>query len=184
VTAWLRTRAGDVAAGVTTVPTGADWARAAACYAAFLIAALPIGLLSGLLHVDPVAAAPAAVLAEAAILLVHPAFVEELIFRVVLLPGRCRTWSVPQRAGLSAAALAVFVAAHPVNGLLFMPSALALFTNPWYLALAALLGAACTVTYLSSGSIWPGVVIHWVSVVIWIFLLGGRRLLEPAAGLG
>lgn len=182
--AWLRRRGGDVAAAVATVPTAADWGRAAACYAAFLIAALPIGVLSGLLQVDPVSAAPAALLAEAAVLFVHPAFVEELLFRVVLLPRRSGTWSVPQRAGVSAAALAVFVAAHPVNGLLFMPGALALFANPWYLALAALLGAACTVTYLSSRSVWPGVVMHWVSVVIWMFLLGGRRLLEPAAGLG
>ena len=76
--------------------------------------------------------------------------------------------------------LAAYVAAHPLNALLFWPAALPVFTNPFYLALAALLGLTCTAAYLGSGSIWPPVLIHWVTVVTWMFLLGGQALLRGA----
>ena len=78
------------------------------------------------------------------------------------------------RAGL---ALAVYVASHPLNAMLFRPQALHLFASPGYLTLVAMLGATCTWTYLTSRSIWPPVAIHWLTVVSWIWLLGGRALL-------
>ena len=109
--------------------------------------------------------------------LVHPAFVEELIFRALLVPRR--TEAMPRsglyaRAGL---ALLVYVAAHPLNALLFWPAALPVFANPFYLTLASLLGLTCTAAYLISGSIWPPVAIHWLTVVLWLLLLGGQRRL-------
>ena len=47
------------------------------------------------------------------------------------------------------------------------------FVDPAFLGLVAWLGLACTLARLRSGSIWPGVVIHWGVVVMWISLYGG-----------
>ena len=49
------------------------------------------------------------------------------------------------------------------------------------LSLATLLGATCTAAYLISRSIWPPVVLHWLTVLAWIWLLGGRALLDQTA---
>ncbi len=73
----------------------------------------------------------------------------------------------------AAISLAVFVAWHPFQVLIGSPFAEAVFLQPGYLALVALLGLCCTVSRLRSGSIWPAVVIHWGVVVIWKALFGG-----------
>ena len=78
---------------------------------------------------------------------------------------------------VAGAALAVYVASHPINALLFRPQVLGLFESTSYLVLATLLGLTCTATYLISRSIWPPVTIHWLTVVMWIWLLGGHQLL-------
>jgi len=38
---------------------------------------------------------------------------------------------------------------------------------------AGLLGAACTGAYARTGSIWPPVAIHWLTVVLWKVLFAG-----------
>jgi predicted Abi (CAAX) family protease len=118
----------------------------------------------------------------------RPAFVEELVFRVLLLPRDAA--SVPRRKlmAVTAAALLAFVASHPINGWLFRPAALGLFTSPIFLTCATLLGVACTAAYFVSQSIWPPMAIHWLTVVVWIVLLGGQGLvgtrLRPEPGTG
>ena len=59
---------------------------------------------------------------------------------------------------------------HPVNGAI---SGRAVFLDPSFLVLATLLGIVCTMTYLRSGSIWPPILFHWFTVVVWIMFLGG-----------
>ena len=78
------------------------------------------------------------------------------------------------------AALVVYVAAHPINALIFKPQ-LTVFESPAYLVIAALLGGACTAAYWISRSIWPPVAMHWLTVVAWIWLFGGRALLGQTA---
>ena len=75
-------------------------------------------------------------------------------------------------------ALAIYVASHPLNAWLFRPQVLSLFSSETYLVLTTLLGLTCTATYWISRSIWPSVFIHWVTVIVWIALLGGRALLH------
>jgi predicted Abi (CAAX) family protease len=146
----------------------------------FLVCAFPIGLLSGLLQPGMPGLSPAAALGVALTLLVRPALVEELIFRGLLLPRRSGALSRPRLYATATIALLAFVAAHPLNALLFWPAALGLFTDPVYLTLAAMLGLTCTAAYLTSGSIWPSVAIHWLTVVVWILLLGGQARIAQA----
>ena len=48
-----------------------------------------------------------------------------------------------------------------------MPMAQPMFLEPAFLAIVALLGAVCTISWRRSGSVWPAVMIHWLSVVAW-----------------
>jgi predicted Abi (CAAX) family protease len=167
----------DLRDALLTVPDARTWFACAGVFALFVACAGPIGLLSGLLRPTVPHVMTRDVVMTAALVFVHPAFVEEVIFRGLLLPRDVR--ALPRRRVVMGAvvALALYVASHPLNAILFRPSVLQLFANPVYLVLATLLGIACTIAYLVSRSIWPAVAIHWVSVVTWIWLLGGREML-------
>jgi predicted Abi (CAAX) family protease len=161
-----------------TVPTAAACGQCALVYLLFLLVAMPIGLLSGLLHpsLPPLTAGAAFIVAIT--IAVHPAFTEELVFRALMLPRRVNDVRRGRLVVTLVIALALYVAAHPLNARFFWPAVLGVFTNPFYLALAALLGLTCSAAYLISGSIWPPVVIHWLTVTLWILLLGGQSLLS------
>jgi predicted Abi (CAAX) family protease len=42
-----------------------------------------------------------------------------------------------------------------------------LFRDPRFLALAAILGACCQAACVGTGSLWPGVLMHWWWVWAW-----------------
>jgi predicted Abi (CAAX) family protease len=167
-----------VVAALTTIPDRRAWGRCALVYVIFLACALPLGLLTGLLHVSAPHLALSVVLSTSAIVLVHPAFVEELIFRVLLLPRETGSMRRGRLIATAVVALALYVASHPLNAILFRPGLRNLFESPAYLSLAALLGATCTAAYWISRSIWPPVLIHWLTVVAWLYLFGGWALLS------
>jgi uncharacterized protein len=147
-------------------------------YAAFLLCAVPIGLASGLLRVDVASASVFDAIQIAALLFIQPALFEEIVFRGLLLPRDVRSMPRSRVILVAGVALAVYVASHPLNAWLFRPQVLSLFSSVAYLALATLLGLACTIAYFISRSIWPPVLIHWLTVVAWIGLFGGRALLR------
>jgi predicted Abi (CAAX) family protease len=161
-------------AALTTIPDRRAWGRCALVYGLFLLCAFPLGYLTGLLHPGMTSIAPVVLL----LVLVHPAFVEELIFRVVLLPRDPAVMPRGRLITVTVVALALYVASHPVNAMLFRPAAAPVFESAAYLALVTLLGATCTAAYWISKSIWPPVVIHWVTVIAWLCLLGGQALLS------
>jgi len=144
----------------------------------FLVGAVPLGIVSGLLHpsLPPLSAGGA--LVTALTILLHPAFTEELVFRVVLLPRRLETVSRQRLYVTIVVALFLYVVAHPLNAYLFWPAAMHVFGNPFYLAMTTLLGLTCITAYLMSGSIWLPVLIHWLTVTLWLLLLGGQALLQ------
>ena len=167
-----------VVAALRTIPDGRAWSRCALVYAIFLVIALPIGLLTGLLHPQAAHVAPSAFVATALVVFLHPAFTEELIFRVLLLPREPARMSRGRGIVIAVAALGLYVASHPLNAIAFRPQLAVVFERPVYLALVTLLGAACTAAYWISKSIWPPVVMHWLTVLAWLWLLGGQALLS------
>ena len=166
---------------MTTIPGVRAWGRCALVYGVFLACALPFGVLTGLLRPGTAQVTMARMLGAGALVLVHPAFVEELVFRVLLLPRDPSSMRRGRLGLVAGASLALYVASHPVNAMLFTPDLLPVFASPAYLAIVALLGLACTTAYWISRSIWPSVVMHWVTVVAWLWLLGGQALLERTA---
>jgi len=167
----------DLREALTTLPDVRTWLACALVYALFLFVAAPIGLTSGLLRPTSPHLPVADALWASLLMLIHPALVEEVVFRGLLLPRNPRTTSRTLLVAIAAAALALYVASHPLNAWLFRPDVLGVFASPAYLVLAALLGLACTVAYFISRSIWPPVAIHWLTVMLWIWFLGGQALL-------
>jgi predicted Abi (CAAX) family protease len=172
-----RRRLQDLRDALTTIPDWRTWRTCGLVYGLFLICAFPVGLLSGLVRPDSASLTWNELVGSGLLLFVHPALTEEIVFRGLLLPRDSRSWPRGRLLVVAGAALVVYVASHPINALLFRPQAVGLFESMPYLALATLLGLTCTVTYLISRSIWPPIAIHWLTVVIWIWFLGGRALL-------
>jgi predicted Abi (CAAX) family protease len=106
-----------------------------------------------------------------------PALVEELLFRLLLIPHPIETAVFIDIVKWSLISLGTFIIYHPLNALTLYPAGKPTFWDWRFLTLASLLGVACSIAYYSAGSIWPPVFIHWIIVVCWIKLFGGKRLL-------
>ena len=159
-------------------PTTGAWGLSLALLAGYGALVIPMGLRSGLLGWQRSTGGPLALLAHSLRLLAMPALVEELIFRVALLPQALEGPSATELLGWSSLALGLFVAYHPLAGRLWYRQGRRLFDDPRFLIACTLLGVACSGAYLASGSLWPPLLIHWLVVVTWLEWLGGRRLIE------
>lgn len=102
-----------------------------------------------------------------------PALLEELVWRVLLVPRPTSKYF--WHFGI--VSLVLYVASHPLGAWLFRPTARDIFYSPAFLLLATLLGLTCLVVYARTKSLWSCVVIHWLTVATWL-LFGGRTLLE------
>lgn len=161
------------------LPTQRDWWISGLTLLVYSAIALPIGYAQQFLKLQPWRVPAWHYLLLGLRLLVMPALVEELVFRVLLLPypGAGVT---PQRwvawAGFS---LIVFVIYHPVNAKTFYRPGNPTFLQPPFLLLTGLLGIACTIAYWLTRSLLTITVIHWVVVMVWLMLLGGMAKLHP-----
>lgn len=162
----MRRRFADLLAGLRTVPPGAGWFRAGLELGWTIPCLLVVAHFGGLIRPQ---SAPDAITAVglAATLFVAPALGEELLFRGLVVP-RDRPGAVP-----IALSVALFVAWHPLQAVTFGPPWAAAFMNPWFLACTAILGLALARIYAATGSLWPGVVAHWLVVLGWKLWLGG-----------
>lgn len=142
--------------------------------------ALGHGFRSGFLT-GPWRRPPSGLLPRAAGLLLLPALVEELIFRVALLPHPLEGEPVGTLLAWIALSTGLFVLYHPLAARLWYRQARGLFHDPRFLVQCTLLGLACALVYAVTGSIWPAVLIHWLAVLVWLEPLQGRLRLQPAA---
>ena len=163
---------------LTTQGDATDWARTAGLLLLFAVCVVPAGLATGFLRpVSPRGLDRNRRIVLAAAVFVTPALAEEVAFRALPLsfPGREHLWP------WATASLVAFVVYHPVKAALPGASAAkrATFTDPFFLGFATLLGAACTVAFVTSGSLWPPVALHGSVVAAWLLYLGGYdRLTE------
>ena len=107
-----------------------------------------------------------------------PALGEEILMRVFLLPhpterALLSSWLI--WAGIS---VFIFTIYHPLNALTFYPRGNPTFLQPVFLTLAGLLGLICAIAYYFTGSLLIVVLIHWLVVVVWLFILGGTIKLK------
>ncbi len=161
---------------VSTMPDRTDWLITVLVVVAYSAIALPIGFWSGFLKVDR-QTSWRTIIGVIVGCLLSPGISEEIWFRVLMLPHKQENASGLTLGLWVSLSLALFIVYHPLNGLTFYPVGRSTFLNPVFLLLAALLGVACSIAYLQSGSVWPAVLIHWLAVTVWLLLLGGYRRL-------
>jgi len=158
-----------------TLPGARGWLETGLLAALFGALALILGFAGGLLEPEHLKVPAAPLLART---LFVPSVLEEVLFRVLPLPHPSETTSRQARLLWAGLSLALFVLWHPLSAALLSPAARATFFDPTFLLLAALLGATCTAAYLRTGSLWPPVLIHWLTVDLWVLLLGGGARLS------
>ena len=149
-------------------PDGSQWIAALkVAVAAFAIMAA-IGLLSGWLIWSPIT--DVSNLAKTALILFFvPAFLEEFIFRGLLMSWLAQLW--PRWAAWISTLL--FVAWHPFQAVTFGPPWADIFLSPSFIFATFILGIILSHIRIKSQSLWPVIIIHWFAVVIWKSLLGG-----------
>ena len=154
----------DATSAVRTWPRLSEWGQSLLLFGVFALIAAYLGQHESLFKFSLTDEwRPFIVVAVIAILV--PSLAEEMVFRVLL--GGRTGWL---RAGI---AIAAFVLWHPVQVWLGLPMAQPVFLEPAFLAIVALLGLVCTVSYRTSGAIWPPVAIHWGTVVLWKAVAAG-----------
>lgn len=109
--------------------------------------------------------------------LIAPAILEELVFRVVLLPSPSSSVSAKSYFFWSILSLFLFVIYHPLNAVTFYPQGKIFFT-PVFLILAGALGICCTIVYWQTNSLWLPVTVHWLAVVFWLLCFSGLEKLN------
>jgi predicted Abi (CAAX) family protease len=139
--------------------------------------ALPLGLRSGFLHWQRGRGTPVQIIFSLAQLLIMPALVEELIFRVALLPHPLEGARLVSWLGWGALSLTLFVLYHPFSARTYYAAGNPTFFKPIFWLLSGWLGLACMVAYGWTGSLWAAVAVHWIVVGVWLWGLGGQQRL-------
>ncbi len=168
--AWLAAAPARFWRGVTTWPTGGQWAEAGVIALPIFVTLAIFGFGGGIFHFT----APArTLLPDLAIAFFAPALGEELAFRALLVPDACETDRPTLSFALSTVA---FVAWHVVEAETWLPKVAPLLENMFFLCNAAALGLGCGYVRWRSNSVWPAVAMHWLAVAIWQAFLGGPGL--------
>jgi predicted Abi (CAAX) family protease len=161
-------------AGIVTLPTLTGWLLGLGWLVGYTLVAMAIGFKSGFLTFDRQLHRLAR---STGSLFLMPALVEEILFRVVLIPHPIEAATSRDIYVWTAISLGLFIIYHPLNALTLHKPGNPTFLDWRFLCLAGLLGGVCTIIYLMTGSIWGAVVIHWIVVVGWLKLFGGERRL-------
>jgi len=167
-------------AAAMTLPGLRDWLVAAGTLLIYGLIALPLGFRQGFLTWGQPLITPLRLQDRIGIALraaIAPALVEELIFRVLLLPHPTAGIAIQTWLLWGMFSLLLFLLYHPLNALTFARFGFPTFLQPTFLTLAGLLGLACTVVYQQSGSLWTITAMHWIIVTIWVLWLGGHQKL-------
>jgi predicted Abi (CAAX) family protease len=155
--------------------TPQHWCMTGELLVCYGLLAVPIGWRTGFLQPRLMAAPLSHYLIVPTTLLVLPSLLEEVVFRVLLVPHPTESLPHTRLMVETSVSLLLFVAWHPVNGWLVSPVTRPILTDRRFLFLATLLGAICTLAYRWSGSLWPPVLIHWLVVTLWVTCFGGHR---------
>jgi uncharacterized protein len=174
----IRERFRGIKTAFTTFPTAREWRWCGAVATAFIAATLGLGFATGFIHLTAPVFSGTKLFLFGAVILLRPCLLEELVYRALLVPHRDEQGTSKSTFIQSAVALVIFIAAHPLNGRFFRPQAYDAFGHPVFLLSAGMLGLVCTLTYRKTGSIYPAVIIHWLTVFAWIPFLSGKTWLD------
>lgn len=140
----------------------------------YAVLAFLIGCLSGVLEYKPLTSN--AVFYLPLTLFFIPSIFEEILFRGLILPIELKNKNKKTIINYIILSTVLFVLWHPFMALI-NPVSATFFFNPYFLLIVMLLGITCSLAYIYSQSLWLPIVIHWLTVLIWVILLGGRNLI-------
>jgi len=162
---------------ISTLPNSSSFWLAIALFCIYALLALTLGFTTGFLRWEICSSRKLAsrVIATS---LIAPALLEEISFRVLLIPYPLNQDLENSWLSWAILSLFLFVIYHPLNAFTFFPQGRETFCNPIFLSLATGLGIFCTVIYWKSGSLWLPVLIHWLVVVSWLLYLDGLNKLS------
>jgi predicted Abi (CAAX) family protease len=151
--------------GLSKPPNARDLRNVALLLPVFALITGALGFATGLLHLT--APPPGSALVVPISLLV-PALAEETLFR-----GYLPNWRETHRPFVwLAASTVVFLVWHIVQPLAIKGFA-PYFWRADFLLISGTLGTICGMLRMRSGSLWPGVIFHWIVVAGWLTFLGG-----------
>ncbi len=163
----LTTLARRCLAAFTIAPRRADWVLAGGLLPLFALATGVLGFATGLLHVTPLSVCWQPIVLISFFI---PSLAEETLFRAYL-----PSWRETERPIIwVGGSTLIFVLWHIVQPFIWQGFA-PFFWRADFLAISATLGVICAVLRMRSGSLWPGVVFHWIVVAGWLTFLGGPR---------
>ena len=139
--------------------------------------ALPLGWTTNFLSFTPDQLLTKSGIIGSIKLLFLPALGEEILMRVFLLPHPTERVLISTWLLWGLISLVIFIIYHPLNALTLYKVGYPTFLQPVFLMLTGLLGVICSIAYYFTGSLLIIVFIHWVVVVVWLFILGGKQKL-------
>jgi len=155
-------------ASMILLPNLKDWGMTILLLLGYGAIAIPIGLKSNFLLWKPTEQKPIKIIKTLGFLFICPALLEELFFRVILLPNPNEITSQVMTLAWVIFSLTLFILYHPLNALTLYKVANPTFFQPVFLGLVALLGLTCAIAYDLTGSLWTIAFIHWVVVSTWL----------------
>lgn len=161
--------------GSLALPQKQDWLIVVVAVLIYSAIALPLGLYSGFLRPSIASSDRIDQLKIALKAAIAPAFTEELVFRVLLLPHPLEVVNWYRWIFWATFILILFIVYHPLNAKTFFQAGFPTFFQPIFLTLTGILGLCCTLVYGLTGSLWAIVFIHWIVVVVWLLALGGKQ---------
>jgi predicted Abi (CAAX) family protease len=165
-------------------PTGPWVLLSAGALAIYGAIAIPWGRRTGFLVRQNAIDHPVHVVFDALRLLLLPALVEEVIFRVMLLPHPNEGIPGWRWLGWAVVSLILFVGYHWLLGHTLYRSAKETLCDRRFLILVGWLGLFLTGIYWITGSLWLIVCIHWAAILVWIYALGGKARLPQRRFFG
>lgn len=173
---WWKARVYDLRRGLTTRPAREDLPFVIVALGIYAAVAFAIGFGTGFFRISVLKASQATMLVLPVSLFVMPSLLEEILFRGLMLPHRSGNLPTRRWAVFFIVSLAAFILWHPLNALTINKAAIPVFTDVRFLLIAGLMAACCSITYFRTGSLWVPILIHWITVVVWVFFLGGRNI--------
>ncbi|MBE9140080.1 CPBP family intramembrane metalloprotease [Nodosilinea sp. LEGE 07088] len=150
---------------------------AAGLLAIYAAIAIPWGRQNGILVRQNAFGHPIRTVLHALRLWFVPALVEEVIFRVLLLPHPIEGIATGRWLVWAAIGLGLFVLYHWVLGKTVYRAAQDTLCDRRFLTLVGGAGLLLTALYGITGSLWLIVFTHWAMVLVWIYALGGKARL-------
>lgn len=161
------------------LPDTGDWLLVGQTLLIYGAIAFPLGFSSGFLQLAISSRNWIGQILLAGRVFFAPALCEELVFRVFLIPHPTDAIAWWQWAFWVVLSLFLFIAYRLRKAKTFVPTGSPTVFDRLFLIFTALLGLACVVVYALTGSLLAIVAIHWVAVVTWLLVLGGKQKLKP-----